>query len=313
VVVGGLALLLAAAPAEQPAAPAPVKRISIAEFAKDPKKLASLRKGVKKMRSLNSTDPRSWTFQANIHWRPLFPVYVYQQANLSADPAKRLFGDDPGFTPEPNVFNQCPHGNWLFLPWHRAYLWRFEEICRELTGQNSFGLPYWNWSKDPKIPAVFFDNTSQLYDSTRSATPVSTLNPSAVAPTVIENILDQPNFLLFASGSIAATAGQRTGASYGPLEGNPHNTVHGFVGGNMGQYISPLDPVFWTHHNMIEALWVEWNMKRGNPNTNDPAWAQRTFTEFVDRAGNPVNVTVFEMIRYPLLNYRYDDPVLGVA
>ena len=28
----------------------------------------------------------------------------------------------------------CPHGNWWFLPWHRAYLGYFERICRELSG-----------------------------------------------------------------------------------------------------------------------------------------------------------------------------------
>src|SRR5215217_1760202 len=27
--------------------------------------------------------------------------------------------------------NYCPHGNWWFLPWHRAYLFYMEELLRE--------------------------------------------------------------------------------------------------------------------------------------------------------------------------------------
>lgn len=236
--------------------------------------LITFKEAVRLMKLRPASDKRSWVAQANIH---------------------RDF---------------CPHGNWLFLPWHRAYLFRFEEICRELTSSTTFALPYWNWTKTPRMPAVFFDTTSPLYDSTRSASPTSTLSTAATGQAVIDGIVAQPNFLLFASGSITAEAGQRTFASYGPLEGTPHNTVHGFVGGNMGFVsLSPLDPIFWTHHNMIERIWVDWNMRRANPNTNDAAWTQRRFTEFFDRLGNPVSFTVFEMILYPLLTYRYDDGI----
>src|SRR5262245_36398145 len=49
---------------------------------------------VSAMKALPSSDPRNWTRQAQIH------------------------------------FDHCPHGNWYFLPWHRAYLFLFEQICR---------------------------------------------------------------------------------------------------------------------------------------------------------------------------------------
>ena len=234
--------------------------------------LLTFEEAVSAMKSLPSTDNRNWINQSNIH------------------------------------ANNCPHGNWLFLPWHRAYVFRFEEICRELTGSTTFALPYWNWSKNPQIPAVFYNASSSLYDPTRTALPTDRINPAAVSQPVIDSILAQPNFLLFASGSISASSGQRAFAAYDPLEGNPHNTVHGFVGGHMSYVMSsPLDPIFWTHHNMIERIWVYWNMKLGNSNTNDSAWTQRQFTEFYDRMGNPISFSVFDMILYPLLTYRYDD------
>jgi hypothetical protein len=170
-----LGALVGALPADRPAPPAaraaqtkgPLTRESLAEFVKEPNKLAALRRGVKKMRELDSKDPRSWVFQANIHWRPFFPVYVWKQANASADPARQLFRDDPGFTPDPNVFNQCPHGNWWFLPWHRAYLTHFERILRWAAGDPTLNLPYWDYS-DPdqrELPKAFRDRKAEGKDN----------------------------------------------------------------------------------------------------------------------------------------------------
>ena len=36
--------------------------------------------------------------------------------------------------------------------------------------------------------------------------------------------------------------------------------------------MSPLDPIFWTHHNILDYLWYNWNAVRNNPNTNDAGW-----------------------------------------
>ena len=53
----------------------------------------------------------------------------------------------------------CPHGNWWFLPWHRGYIGWFEQICRELSGDQAFALPYWDWTATPGLPAPFGDNS----------------------------------------------------------------------------------------------------------------------------------------------------------
>jgi tyrosinase len=256
----------------------PVRREISAMSSTDPIVVA-YRAAVAKMRDLDHTDPTSplaWTNQARIH------------------------------------LDHCPHGNWLFLPWHRAYMLKFEEICRKLSGMSDFALPYWNWSANPSIPAAFWNTGDSLFDATRGASASSAVPASVFAPPAIETILDEPNFLIFASGQISTAAGQRDPGGYGPLEGGPHNSLHGFVGGDMGTYMSPLDPVFWTHHNMIEAIWVDWNLRRGNPNTNSTAWTGRQFTEFFNSDGSSVSVTVLETILYPFFRYRFDDPVLGV-
>lgn len=246
-------------------------------------------------------------------------TYAAAVAAMKALPAS----DNRNWENQSRIHNDhCPHGNWLFLPWHREYLYRFEEICREVTGDTAFALPYWHWQKDRAVPAPFFDASSPLFDATRNPDPARTLGDSAVGPLVIDQILMEGNFLNFASKPIAASDPQRTPRSeriYHQLEGTPHNSVHPFVGcltstncpGNMAGFNSPRDPIFWLHHNMVEAIWVEWNLRRGHPNTNDSAWTDRQFTEFYDRSGTPVTVDVQTGLLYPLFTYRYDDPVLG--
>jgi tyrosinase len=204
--------------------------------------------------------------------------------------------------------NHCTHGNWWFLPWHRAYLFYFESICRKLTGNNDFALPYWNWTTSPSIPAPFW--AGSLLHAPRSATQASVASPLVVGAPVITNILNQTNFFLFASAQ-SATPSQNAG--YGMLEGTPHNSIHGFVGGDMGTYMSPLDPIFWCHHNMVECLWVEWNLNKGNPNTNDPAWVNQQFTDFVDGDGNPVTIGVATTLLMPLLSYQFEPCAPGMG
>lgn len=76
----------------------------------------------------------------------------------------------------------------------------------------------------------------------------------------------------------------------------------------MGSFMSPLDPIFWTHHNMIDCLWADWNMNRNNPNTNDTQWTQFDFSGiFVDGNGNPVTTKVLSTVLMPLLSYRFEN------
>jgi tyrosinase len=255
---------------QQQIANRPMRRNVNTMAASDPI-LVAYKAAITAMKALPPSDPRNWTRQAQIH------------------------------------NNFCPHGNWLFLPWHRVYLFYFERICRKLSGMADFALPYWNWSQDARIPATFWGNASNpLFNGTRAITASSTLGSSVSAATV-NGILDEPNFLLFASGAISATASQRANGGYGRLEQTPHNSVHGFVGGDMGSFLSPLDPIFWMHHNNIERLWVQWQFDRDHVNTDDQAWLRRQFNEFCDENGNAVSTQVVFGLLYPVLSYRYDD------
>ena len=41
--------------------------------------------------------------------------------------------------------DECPHGWSIFLPWHRMYLWGFEQQLQDIAP--SVTLPYWDWSQ----------------------------------------------------------------------------------------------------------------------------------------------------------------------
>jgi tyrosinase len=252
-------------------------RRNVAGMATNDPMLLAFRSAIQQMKALPSSDPRNWTNQASIH------------------------------------NNFCPHGNWLLLPWHRAYLYYFEKICQKLSGMSDFALPYWDWSTSPSLPAVYFDSTSPLYDSTRFITPTSVADSGSTGPPVLDGILNEPDFLIFGSGKIAASDGQRTRATSGPLEATPHNYIHGFVGGDMGAFMSPLDPVFWAHHGMIDRCWVDWNIVRNHSNTSDSDWTNRKFTEFCDENGAPVQVDVITTVLMPIFSYQYDAPIGGTA
>lgn len=164
--------------------------------------------------------------------------------------------------------NFCPHGNWFFLPWHRAYLYYFERVIKKFSGDPNFALPYWNWSVDNAIPLAFWSDPDLKHPmpsqnprgyQPREVGPNSKMPQQAIAKNVVENILNISDFLSFGSGRSAAPRGN--GGGTGQLEGTPHNTVHGQIGGDMGAFLSPRDPIFWMHHCNIDRLWAMWQQR----------------------------------------------------
>jgi tyrosinase len=240
----------------------PLVRKSIAEFVKDPQSLAALRAAVRKMRDMDVTAPFSWVFQANIHGRPLFPPYVYQQAEKSTDPGMRIFRDDLGFNADPRGdfnFNQCAHGNWWFLPWHRAYLHFFERILRWASGDPKLSLPYWNYCdprqtelpevfRQPKVDGqpnplylpdsvVFTDDSGKEHEfPVRASTfnnALTVLGPSVTTLAALQvvqftNSKPAPSDQAFGSPRACGTTCDCHG---GALETRPHDKVHVAIGG----------------------------------------------------------------------------------
>jgi tyrosinase len=286
---GGALALASAIPTGEAQAQGPVLRRSVGAMAINDPILVSYRNAVAAMKALPPGDPRNWTRQAQIHQ------------------------------------NFCPHRNWFFLPWHRAYLVAFERLCRQLSGNPNFALPYWDWTANPQLPAPFATPTvggasNPLFDNTRTSQ-TATIPGNVAGPARITQILGETTFEVF--GSSRPTGQNNTNAIWlrrngvtGPLEGGPHNSVHGILGGatgNMATFMSPLDPIFWLHHCNIDRLWDRWN-RMGRANTANPLWRTFAFNgQFVNPAGaagtTPFNVAVSGLLNINALGYRYVLPI----
>jgi len=242
--------------------------------------LAAYRRAVAAMKALPASDPRNWNRFAAVH------------------------------------ASFCPHGNWYFLPWHRAYLVALENIVRDLADKPDFALPYWDWTAERQLPPVFAagnPRNNPLNHPRPEFEVDETLPDDMVGPQVISRILASPDFEAFGSArprgqNSAAPAWQRRAGARTELEFNPHDGVHGSLGGDMGQ-VGPAsrDPIFYLHHANVDRLWAVWNA-RGNANSPEPFWRNFAFNwNLINADGSPWNVTVNGLQSPAALGYRYDD------
>jgi len=169
------------------------------------------------------------------------------------------------------IHNQsCPHGNWFFLPWHRVYLLFYETELQRVLKDPSFALPYWDWQAQPKVPDEFWNgelNPKVLHQKTQFAQERQ-VGPEfrfpADSPAGAANLRSMEgvrDFYAFASYPSMGTNGAGDRQPQGQLEGTVHNYVHGTLGGLMGAFVSPLDPIFWLHHCNVDRLWNVWMAK----------------------------------------------------
>jgi tyrosinase len=300
--------------------------------------LDSYKKAITAMLNLPPTDPRNWYRIAFIHEL------------------------------------DCPHANWWFLPWHRGYIGWFEAVCRDLSGDPTFALPYWDWTAKPAFPAQFSDSSvlnpqNPAFFAKKTAflaafaDPVKTLyqgfspaqlaqlnlrgmntaasltaqingdffggtasrDPNfngayrtAVSSTTLRAALKSTKFSVpqpapspsFASDPATAHSDS---SGEGILESQPHDHVHGSIGGLMGQFLSPVDPIFWMHHSNLDRIWDVWTRKQQKlhlPILPQGAalatWQNEPFLFYVDGQGHPsAKVTAGDYAATSVFNYVY--------
>lgn len=151
-------------------------------------------------------------------------------------------------------------GQQRFLPWHRVYLYEFEQLLQ--TVDPDITIPYWGWNNpaEQTVPGWLVDVrptvniprpgpgriTVTRFPGTQGFTladvMASGVDPSIKSLTEVESTTD---FTTFASG----------------LE-SIHDLVHVWVGGRRGTMgrldRAPTDPLFWMHHANIDRLWSQW-------------------------------------------------------
>jgi len=219
-------------------------------------------------------------------------------------------GDSRNWTQQATIHNSfCPHNNWWLLPWHRAYLYYFESICRDVLQDSSFALPYWDWTQYPRIPGPFLDPQSPLWDNTRNNNGNIQLGLEIVGQNVISGIVGSGSLVdLFSSPTTSDD--QRQDVAAGTLEGTPHNGVHATILGDMGNYMSPLDPIFWLHHCNVDRIWASWAKRINNLAPTASLWINHALARFYDPTTkqqiSPKCVDTLDAAKYRAIYDKYE-------
>lgn len=195
----------------------------------------------------------------------------------------------------------------LFLPWHRAYLIYFERAIRDQSATGKVGIPWWDWSSPSShisgvpeafsVPAVN-NQLNPLFQAWIYAPfarpPISRWtrrfpgNP-ALLPTQarVQELLNLTQF-----------------SDFSQQVEDIHDFVHGWtgsnngsVGGDMGNLgTAAWDPVFWSHHCMIDRLWNLWQLRQGGNNIPP---------ELLSMVLQPFALTVRDVLSVNSLGYEY--------
>ena len=193
--------------------------------------VTALRNGFTGMMALS--DERGYAYQAGIHGLPL-PI-------------------------------SCQHGNDLFLPWHRAYLYYFEQYL--MDQDPAAGLVWWDWSAQQGIPPIFQapadGSANPLASAAVTGIPAEQFSEEGVPPETKTFREPSPPDELPDANTVSAVLELPDFHDFSQqLEVQLHNRVHGWVGGTMDMIpLAAFDPIFWAHHTMVNRLWRLWQLK----------------------------------------------------
>ncbi|MER2508107.1 MAG: tyrosinase family protein [Amaricoccus sp.] len=270
--------------------------------------LMSLRRGVATMMARNSAPRtsadfrRSWIYWANMHGHfgtdCRGPITGAGMAGVTVWTASN--------SAETATWCKCEHGTDQFLTWHRMYLYYFERVLQQASGDPNLRLPYWDYGTDPVLPAAFRATTyvnqagqtvpNPLRVTARRAALNSGTSGLAASTTSTSNAMAATNFSTFRAR----------------LESAPHGAVHcsiasgGCPTGLMGAVpAAALDPIFYLHHANIDRLYECW--LRVNPSGRLPTSAailDKTYS-FIDADGALKQRRVRDMLTLSQLGYSY--------
>jgi Common central domain of tyrosinase len=235
--------------------------------------------------------------------------------------------------PDGRDFNDAHRGP-AFFPWHRGFLQGFEWFLGGASGDETMGLPYWDWSVDD-FPDFLGGNGSGSDGKVMDGEFAYDRRPEGdkrkwTLTVRIPNEEKTP-WLKRQFGNLVrtlptpadvTTALERTPYDVSPWDDNStsgfrnraegfipygmHNRVHAWVGGSMMPVTSPNDPVFFLHHCFIDKLWVDWQDMQTDPKSYYlPTVGARKGHNLGD-AMPPWKGKPSDVLNHRWLGYRYD-------
>ncbi len=253
--------------------------------------------------------------QQTLSWYDLFVLWHFLAMNI------------------PLPVGNAAHSGPIFLPWHRLYLIRLEEVIQQVTNDDEFALPYWDWAQDGELPrsqqwqTVLWTDTyigeprnrvlsGPLSDMRVRLVEVQRRVLQSTDPRPIEreaglsfnfpelpsqdNVFDamqDPVYDAFPWNANAATFRNKL---EGFFENQNHNLVHIWIGGDMGPGTSPNDPAFFLNHCNVDRIWEAWMANNG-----------RTYTPGANAgpAGHRINNQMYSLLGQALTPNDVLDPM----
>ncbi len=160
----------------------------------------------------------------------------------------------------------CPHGSFLFLPWHRYYIFKFESELKKID--SSVNLPYWDWTSMESLQTGIPDGyNDQFYNLQSGVTEENSLynGPIEDRSRKTKRFPGRVEQLKSISDSAKLAYKNNTYESFNSAIEGPHGSIHVWVGAggaNRGEMSSvpraAFDPIFWAHHTNIDRQWAVW-------------------------------------------------------
>jgi len=192
------------------------------------------------------------------------------------------------------------HWSWLFLPWHRGYVYFLERAMAAAIGEPGFALPYWDSSSDRRIPLQYWGRENPLNDTTRLQRPEDTI-PSDFMD--VNACLLPSDFRTFGGYPYRSDDQELV---EGVMESMFHNNCHNWTGGNLATFWnSAYDPVFSGHHNNIDRAWEAWMAMPGHEMPEEKEWYETVFT-YPNERGQLQRISIGDLIDTAALGYRFD-------
>ncbi len=221
---------------------------------------------VGKMMDLTTTqpgNPLSWLFQWYTHgvnqpWQqPISTSFKQPEIN-------RIYpnASDPNRALALTMWDTCTHygqPEMYFLPWHRMYVYYFEQIIRSISGEPQFTLPFWDYTDPAKhsLPPEFTMQNDPVFKPLFRAQRKPGINNGQP----IDG--NRPNTFLNLNDMRFPTYLPSGGGFCSSLDSNLHGNVHANVGtqppaADLGMTFLPTaanDPIFWLHNCNIDRVW----------------------------------------------------------
>jgi len=224
--------------------------------------------------------------------------------------------------PAPDVY--CRHHENAYNPWHRAYIFHFENALRTIKGCQDITMPYWNIYAG-ELPDIFDQPPFASYTLPRDLKQLDdkVKYKKGYATSRFDHAKIKQELLDYGVNTHIDQAleahwwedfnGWSNGQSTHTGIIRAHDGGHDSIGPTMAeQDVAAFDPIFWFFHSNWDRLWWRWQQEVQATTVpsfkklihEDPFW----FTDDVINKLLPFETSIPEMISLTDLGADYEHP-----